>query len=117
MKPALAEFVRRTRHEKKLSTKDVETNSDGEISDSYVSRIESGIVANVSPGKLNALAKGLQIPADTLYRVARGLPAERPKERMEILAEAYDGQDLSESDWAEIEAVIKTMIDSKKAKK
>ena len=117
MKATLSDFIRQTRHEKRLSTKEVEINSDGEISDSYVSRIESGIVQNVSPEKLNALAKGLQIPSDTLYRVARGLPAESPKDRLEILAEAFDGQDLTESDWKEIEAVIKTLIDAKKAKK
>jgi transcriptional regulator with XRE-family HTH domain len=117
MSISLPEFVRNIRAEKRLSVTDVERNSGGEISDSYVSRIESGIVANVSPEKLDALAKGLGISTDVIYRVARGLPAEKPIDRLEILAETFDGQDLSESDWVEIEAVLKSLIEAKKARR
>ena len=39
----LSEMVRSIRTEKKLSSKDVENNSGGEITDSYVLRVESGI--------------------------------------------------------------------------
>jgi transcriptional regulator with XRE-family HTH domain len=114
MKQSLATFVRKIRQEKKLSAGDVERASGGRISDAYVLRIEYGQVANVSPEKLDALADGLGISADEIYRVARGLPPERPKDRLEILAETFDGQDLTEQDWAEIEAVLKTMIEQKK---
>ena len=117
VKNILAKFVRDTRLEKKLSAGDVERNSGGRISDAYVLRIESGKVANVSPEKLDALADGLGIPVDQIYRVARGLPQETPKERLEILAETFGGQNLTEQDWAEIEAVLKTMIDQKKRQK
>ena len=117
MNKTLSEFIRTTRQERKLSAGDVERNSGGRISDAYVLRIENGHVANVSPEKLDALADGLGIPADDIYRVARGLPAEKPKDRLEILAETFDGKELTEQDWAEIEAVLKKMIDQKKRQK
>jgi transcriptional regulator with XRE-family HTH domain len=104
-----------TRQEKNLSASDVERASGGRISDAYVLRIENGQVANVSPEKLDALADGLGVSADEIYRIARGLPPEKPKDRLEILAETFEGQDLTEQDWAEIEAVLKTMIEQKKA--
>lgn len=114
MAVSLAEFVRAKRAEKKISAGDVERNSGGRISDAYVLRIENGQVANVSPEKLDALADGLGVSADDIYRIARGLPPEKPKERLEILAETFGGEDLTEQDWAEIEAVLKTMIEQKK---
>ena len=117
MNKTLAEYVKRIRSEKNFSLTDVERNSDGEISSSYISHIETGRVANVSPDKLDALAKGLKIAADEIYRVARGLSPEKPHDRLEILAESFNGQELSESDWMEIEAVLKTMIEQKKALK
>ena len=115
MKLSLSKFVRDTRLEKHLSAGDVERNSGGRISDAYVLRIESGNVANVSPEKLDALADGLGIPVDQIYRVARGLPQETPKERLEILAETFGGQNLTEQDWAEIEGVLKFLINQRKA--
>ncbi|MEO7672980.1 MAG: helix-turn-helix transcriptional regulator [Pyrinomonadaceae bacterium] len=115
MSKALADFVRKTRLANNLTTSDVERISEGAISDSYISRIENGHVANVSPDKLNALAKGLKISTEEIYRIARGLSPEGPKERLEILAETFDGQDLNDSDWAEIEAVLKILIDQKRA--
>ena len=69
---SLADFVRRVRSEKGLSTPEVERQSGGRITDAYVSRIENGYVKNVSPEKLQALAKGLGIPEDEIFAVARG---------------------------------------------
>ena len=54
---SLAEYVKSERQKRGLSAVDLERNSGGAISDSYVSRIESGQVTNVSPEKLDALAK------------------------------------------------------------
>jgi transcriptional regulator with XRE-family HTH domain len=67
----LAEFVRRVRNEKGLSTLDVEKLSKFEISDGYVSRIENNGVKNVSPEKLSALAKGLNVTEEEIFAVAR----------------------------------------------
>lgn len=68
----LADFVRRTRLDKRFSLVDVARNSEGHISESYVSRIENGYILNVSPAKLIGLAKGLRVTEDELFTVARG---------------------------------------------
>lgn len=72
----LGDFVRRSRLDKGFSTTDVERHSRSGgakgISDAYVTRIENGYVTNVSPEKLRALAKGLQVSEDELFAVARG---------------------------------------------
>lgn len=68
----LAQYVRRVRTEKGLSTTDVENNSSRKISDAYVTQIENRRVKNVSPEKLQALAKGLRVPEDEVFAVARG---------------------------------------------
>lgn len=68
----LSDYVRRIRAEKGLSTVDVETQSGSRISDSYVTRIENGYVKNVSPEKLQALAKGLGISEEEIFAVALG---------------------------------------------
>ncbi|MGB7925550.1 MAG: helix-turn-helix transcriptional regulator [Pyrinomonadaceae bacterium] len=73
---SLADYVRRVRQEKRFSTTEVERQSGGDISDAYVTRIENGYVRNVSPEKLRALAKGLQVSEDEIFAVVRGKSAE-----------------------------------------
>jgi len=68
----LSDYVRRIRTEKRLSTVDVERQSGNRISDSYVTRIENGYVKNVSPEKLQALAKGLGVTEDEIFAIVRG---------------------------------------------
>ena len=117
MSKQLAEYVKETRLGKRFTTTEVERNSGGKISDSYISRIEAGQVTNVSLDKLDALAEGLQVPRDEVHRIARGLSPEAPKEKLEILAETFDGRDLTERDWAEIEAVVRVLIEQKRSVK
>jgi len=113
----LAEFVRRVRIDKNLSAGDVSRRALGEISDTYVNRIENGLVKNASPEKLKALSKGLGISEDEVFRVARGLSAEKPSDVREIIAETWGGQGLSNADWYEIESVVKAMIAAKEQAK
>jgi transcriptional regulator with XRE-family HTH domain len=69
----LADYVRRVRVQvKDFSLSEVERNSNGDIDGSYVSRIENGLVKNVTPEKLKALARGLRVPEDEIFAVARG---------------------------------------------
>lgn len=68
----LADYVRRVRTEKGFSTADVEKNSRFTITDGYISRIENRYVKNVSPEKLQALAKGLAVSEEEIFAVARG---------------------------------------------
>lgn len=68
----MAEFVRRSRNEKRLSLNDVQRQSGNKIANSYVSRIENGIVTNVTPEKLKALARGLQVSEEEIFAIVRG---------------------------------------------
>ena len=74
----LADFIRSTRNEKRLSLSDVERQSGGQISDSYVWRIENGRNKNATPKMLRALARGLQVSEDVLFAVARGQSLREP---------------------------------------
>lgn len=79
----LADFVRRIRLERRLSTRDVGRRSAGEISYGYVSQIENRTVlgSGVSPGRLMALARGLGIPDDEIFAIARGRRLSEPEAR------------------------------------
>lgn len=98
---SLADFVRRVRVQvKDFSLSEVEKNSGGEIDSSYVSRIENGQVKNVTPEKLTALAKGLQISPDEIFAIARGKSLQ-PSDIMEEVNVLFFGWDeASEEDKA-----------------
>jgi transcriptional regulator with XRE-family HTH domain len=70
----LAQFVKRIREANQWSTRDVERQSDGAISDGYINMIETGVAANPSPKKLKALAKGLKLEPESfnpaIYQVS-----------------------------------------------
>ena len=68
----LADYVRRVRNEKGFSLSKVEKNSGSEIDASYINRIENDLIRNVTPEKLSALAKGLEVSEDEIFAVARG---------------------------------------------
>lgn len=76
----LAEFVRRTRHEKGYTLMDVARQSGGRISDGYVSRIENGVILaeNITSKKLMALARGLHVAEELVNRLARGRRISEP---------------------------------------
>lgn len=116
MSETLQDYVRRVRNEKNLSAVDVETRSSNTISDAYVLQIENGAAKNPSPEKLKALAKGLGVPEDEVFRVARGRSAQ-PEDVYEIMAESFGGRGLSNTDWYEIESVIRAMIATKEKAK
>jgi len=75
-KQVLSRYVERVMKEKHLSRRDVKLRSGGEITDSYVSAIISGIATNLSVDKLKALARGLRVREIELIRVAFGLSDE-----------------------------------------
>jgi transcriptional regulator with XRE-family HTH domain len=70
---SLAEFVKRTRADRKLSLNDVAAESGGEISNGYIWSIENGQMLCPSVRKLQALAKGLGISEDELNARSRGI--------------------------------------------
>lgn len=73
----LADFVRRSRSERRLSQRDVELKSGGEISKGYIGQIENRTVLghSVTPQKLQALARGLGVSEEEIFAIARGKAA------------------------------------------
>lgn len=74
----LGPYVKRVMEEKGLGLKDVELMSDGAITDAYVANIVNGEASNPSVDKLKALAIGLGVDEDEIFRVARGISPGRP---------------------------------------
>jgi transcriptional regulator with XRE-family HTH domain len=70
----LSQYVARIMEEKQLKMYDVEVRSGRRITDAYVGNILKGKARNPSVDKLQALAAGLGVDEDEIFRVARGLP-------------------------------------------
>lgn len=68
----LARYVARVLKEKRLSRRDVQVISGWKITDAYVGSIINGRARNLSVEKLQALARGLGVNDDEIFRVARG---------------------------------------------
>lgn len=68
----LARYVARVLKEKRLSRRDVQVMSGNKITDAYVGSIINGRARNLSVEKLQALARGLGVNDDEIFRVARG---------------------------------------------
>jgi transcriptional regulator with XRE-family HTH domain len=111
----LADFVAEVMRVKNLSSYDVARLSAGGVSQSTVNKIINRDIRSHSLETLAGLAKGLGVSEDQLFRVARGLPADMPTERHEILAEAFDAKDLPDDVWNEIEGVVEFLVKQRKA--
>lgn len=99
----LAGFVQRVRSEKNFSLKDVERNSHNQIAASYVNKIENGFADadGVTPLKLKALARGLQVSEDEIFAVARGVNGEEPSTlEQEVSVLFYGWENASDEDKA-----------------
>lgn len=87
----LGEFIKKTRSAKNLSVEAVREKSGGNISGSYVNKIENENV-NVTPPKLKALAKGLGVTEAEIFAIARGAETDEKAiayERFAWIAEGY----------------------------
>lgn len=74
----LSKYVARIMRQNGLSARDVERRSNGGITDAYVTHVVRGTAANLSIVKAQALAMGLGVDEDELFRIARGVPV-KPK--------------------------------------
>ena len=87
-KGGLAELVSRIIREKELKLRDVARKSQGQIAQSYVSRIISGDVTNLTTDKLLALSRGIEVDPYELFSAATGLPvlspSRKPKDKVEL---------------------------------
>lgn len=79
-KETLAQYVTRIIEEKELTHQEVRRLARGKITDGYVRGIMTGKATNVSVDKLKALACGLGVSEDEIFRVARlGIPCRVPR--------------------------------------
>lgn len=69
----LARYIASILKEKRLSLHDVQVMSGWKITDAYVGSIIRGRASNPSVEKLQALALGLGVDEDEIFRVARGM--------------------------------------------
>jgi len=72
----LAQYVCRVVKERGLKHQQVREMSGRKITDGYVRGIMTGKAKNPSVDKLKALARGLGVSEDEIFRVARGVPVE-----------------------------------------
>ncbi|HKP86376.1 MAG TPA: XRE family transcriptional regulator [Blastocatellia bacterium] len=72
IKEDLAHLIRRVVKEKNLKLRDIAHRSGGQIAQSYVSRLMTGNVKNLTVEKLVALARGLDIDPHAVLAAAHG---------------------------------------------
>jgi transcriptional regulator with XRE-family HTH domain len=75
-KETLGQYVARVVKERGLKHHEVRQMSGGKITDGYVRGIMTGKAKNPSVDKLKALARGLGVSEDEIFRVARGVTTE-----------------------------------------
>ncbi len=75
---SLPEYVAKVIKEKDLTYQDIEDRSGGVIHKSWPGKLISNQVEYPKIDTLKALAQGLGVSEDTLFRVARGLPIAEP---------------------------------------
>jgi transcriptional regulator with XRE-family HTH domain len=101
--------------EKQLSSRDVEARSQGKIADAYVLKIKKGITTNPTVSKLQALAVGLGVSEDEIFKIARGLPGKVPQGEPwpgPVLVNAMDRIVAN----TELTQIVKALLETKQAK-
>lgn len=73
---SLGKYVERIMKEKNLKPEEIQRRSGGAITEGYVRSIVAEKAANLSVGKLKALAQGLDASEEDVFKVARGLSLE-----------------------------------------
>ncbi|MCI0488256.1 MAG: helix-turn-helix transcriptional regulator [Blastocatellia bacterium] len=84
---SLKGYVKRLLKQKKMTLREVQRRSGGQITQAYVGAIVKGVHSNPTVEKLKALARGLGVDEDELFRAARGLPNCEPSQSW-----AYDSK-------------------------
>jgi transcriptional regulator with XRE-family HTH domain len=75
----LRQYVKRTLKLKRLSLRDVQRRSGGDITQGYVGAIIKGTNSNLTVDKLKALARGLGVDEDEIFLVARGAAGQKER--------------------------------------
>lgn len=113
----LAQFVTRVIREKRLSLRDVSARSGGGISYSTVGEIANGQRVIVKSDTLRALARGLGVSEDAIFRAARGLDPNGGESQYARLADHFDAHDLTAKEWAALEILWTNHIEQMRREK
>ena len=68
----MGRYVQRLLQQKKLTLREVERQADGQITNSYISKILNGTVTNLTVEKIAALARGLGVDGREIFEIAYG---------------------------------------------
>jgi len=74
----LGEYVKKVKDETRLSLSAIVTNSNGELSQTYISKILHDQIKNPSDEKLQALALAMGRPINEFVNIRRGDPPREP---------------------------------------
>lgn len=77
--PTLNQYLASIRHDRKMSLRQVEEASNREISNAYLSQLETGKIQQPSPPILSKLSVIYDIDYMYLMKLAGYMPEERPK--------------------------------------
>jgi HTH-type transcriptional regulator, competence development regulator len=108
---SLGKKLKEARVAKKLSLRDVERQTQKEISNGYLSLLESDSVREPSPKMLHTLAKALELDYTELMSLAGYAPAASPR-RLRAASAGFGGVALSADDLTSAEqADVQRYID------
>jgi transcriptional regulator with XRE-family HTH domain len=100
----LRQYVKRTLKLKRLSLRDVQRRSGGDITQGYVGAIIKGTNSNLTVDKLKALARGLGVDEDEIFLVARGAQGQREaRARLSDQAQALSILELLQKTVSDVE--------------
>ena len=83
MKPTLGQYLASIRLDRKMSLRQVEEVSNKEVSNAYLSQLETGKIQQPSPNVLNTLASIYEIDYIQLMELAGYLPAAKARQSSE----------------------------------
>lgn len=87
----LSAYISSIVKERELNLEEVAQRGRGQISAGYIHDLMNEKAKNPSVSKLQALAKGLGVPEEELFRVARGLSIDS--------SESYNAEEVRMLDW------------------
>lgn len=83
MKPTLGQYLASIRHDRKMSLRQVEEASNKEVSNAYLSQLETGKILQPSPNVLNTLSDIYKIDYVQLMELAGYLSPAKSREATE----------------------------------
>lgn len=110
---SLATYLRELRIAKKLSLRDVERETNNEVSNGYLSQLESGKITKPSPHILEHLATAYHVPYTDLMAVAGYI---RPSKTIKSGVAFFNQEDITTEEREQLLAYLQFIRQQKPAK-